>query len=284
MFEAEYTHEGDHCTLRGIAEALLPLGGAGALRADRRDRPRHRSQGRQIRAARRPSGSDRLVAGIAMALQRTTWNGSRAAPRCSTASTNTSRKGAASRECRRVDEAIGVNCHAASSSFGDRGRSLRPARHCLRSDRDRRSARREILPTRASSSCPPAIVRRTRSTSGGRPCPARARSSCTAFMAIRSAEAWLPRCARPGSPPATWKAVSPAGSPAPAARSIAGPSRGPSKWITRERPKIDRIACPWLIGASSTADAFLFVPGRRVLAMAGEIGAIPYDIPAPNYP
>ena len=52
------------------------------------------------------------------------------------------------------------------------------------------------------------------------------------------------------------------------------------KWITRERPKIDRIACPWLIARFiDDAPEFLFVPADLVRAMALEAGAIPYDIP-----
>lgn len=52
------------------------------------------------------------------------------------------------------------------------------------------------------------------------------------------------------------------------------------KWITRERPKIDRIACPWLIARFiDDAPEFLFVPADLVRAMALESGAIPYDIP-----
>lgn len=52
------------------------------------------------------------------------------------------------------------------------------------------------------------------------------------------------------------------------------------KWITRERPKIDRIACPWLILRFIEADAeFFYVAANRVLAAAQEMGAIPYDIP-----
>ena len=51
------------------------------------------------------------------------------------------------------------------------------------------------------------------------------------------------------------------------------------KWITRERPKIDRIACPWLIARFiDDAPEFLFVPADLVRAMALEEGAIPYDI------
>ncbi len=52
------------------------------------------------------------------------------------------------------------------------------------------------------------------------------------------------------------------------------------KWITRERPKIDRIACPWLIERFiDTAPEFFYVPPADVLRAAGETGAIPYDIP-----
>src|SRR6202158_6010296 len=52
------------------------------------------------------------------------------------------------------------------------------------------------------------------------------------------------------------------------------------KWVTRERPKIDRIACPWLIKRFIERDPeFLYVPTDRVIAVAKETGAIPYDIP-----
>jgi len=52
------------------------------------------------------------------------------------------------------------------------------------------------------------------------------------------------------------------------------------KWITRERPKIDRIACPWVIARFIDKEPeFLFVPAPRVLAMAAETGAVPYDVP-----
>jgi hypothetical protein len=52
------------------------------------------------------------------------------------------------------------------------------------------------------------------------------------------------------------------------------------KWITRERPKIDRIACPWLIRRFVEADAeFIYVPDEQVFTAAKETGAIPYDIP-----
>ena len=52
------------------------------------------------------------------------------------------------------------------------------------------------------------------------------------------------------------------------------------KWVTRERPKIDRIACPWLIVRFIDPDPeFLYVPANEVLAVAAEQDAIPYDIP-----
>jgi hypothetical protein len=52
------------------------------------------------------------------------------------------------------------------------------------------------------------------------------------------------------------------------------------KWVTRERPKIDRIACPWLVQRHiDPAPEFLYVVADRVLAVAKETGAIPYDIP-----
>lgn len=52
------------------------------------------------------------------------------------------------------------------------------------------------------------------------------------------------------------------------------------RWITRERPKIDRIACPWLITRFVDKEPeFLFVPTDKVISTAQETGAIPYDIP-----
>jgi hypothetical protein len=52
------------------------------------------------------------------------------------------------------------------------------------------------------------------------------------------------------------------------------------KWVTRERPKIDRIACPWLIARFiDQSPEFLFVPSKDVLRVAGESDAIPYDVP-----
>jgi rhodanese-related sulfurtransferase len=58
------------------------------------------------------------------------------------------------------------------------------------------------------------------------------------------------------------------------------PAAANTRWVTRERPKIDRIACPWLIARFVDPDAeFLYVPAPQVLAAAGEQDAIPYDIP-----
>jgi hypothetical protein len=52
------------------------------------------------------------------------------------------------------------------------------------------------------------------------------------------------------------------------------------KWITRERPKIDRIACPWLIKNFVDREAeFIYVPADRVKSKAEELEAIPFDVP-----
>ena len=48
------------------------------------------------------------------------------------------------------------------------------------------------------------------------------------------------------------------------------------KWITREKVKVDRVACPWLIKKFVDADAeFVFVPGEKVMAEAKRLDAIP---------
>ena len=52
------------------------------------------------------------------------------------------------------------------------------------------------------------------------------------------------------------------------------------KWVTRARPKIDRIACPWLIRRFVDPEAeILYVPPDRVLTVAAETGATPFDVP-----
>ena len=51
------------------------------------------------------------------------------------------------------------------------------------------------------------------------------------------------------------------------------------KWITREKVKVDRVACPWLIRKFIDPKAeFIFVPGDQVAAKAAELGAVPFDI------
>jgi rhodanese-related sulfurtransferase len=53
-----------------------------------------------------------------------------------------------------------------------------------------------------------------------------------------------------------------------------------TRWVTRERPKIDRIACPWLVKRFVDPDAeFLYVPTQEVLRTAKEREAEPYDVP-----
>ena len=57
------------------------------------------------------------------------------------------------------------------------------------------------------------------------------------------------------------------------------PVNSASRWVTRERPKIDRIACPWLVRRFVDPEAeFLYVPAAHVRTTAGEKSAIPYDI------
>jgi hypothetical protein len=52
------------------------------------------------------------------------------------------------------------------------------------------------------------------------------------------------------------------------------------KWVTREKARVDRIACPWLITRFIDKEpTFLFVPARDVLAVAKKEEAIPYDVP-----
>jgi len=56
------------------------------------------------------------------------------------------------------------------------------------------------------------------------------------------------------------------------------------KRVTREHPKIDRIACPWLVRRFISPDAeFLYVPPHKVLEVAEAEGATPYDIPGVEF-
>jgi rhodanese-related sulfurtransferase len=57
------------------------------------------------------------------------------------------------------------------------------------------------------------------------------------------------------------------------------PRETPSRWITRERPKIDRIACPWLVRRFiDPAAEFFYVPASQVFAEAAKLRAVAYDI------
>ena len=56
------------------------------------------------------------------------------------------------------------------------------------------------------------------------------------------------------------------------------------KWITRERPKIDRIACPWLIKRFVDPEAqFIYVPFDEVIPKSKELNAVPFDLPNVEY-
>jgi rhodanese-related sulfurtransferase len=53
----------------------------------------------------------------------------------------------------------------------------------------------------------------------------------------------------------------------------------PGQWVTRERPKVDRIACPWLVRRFIDPEArFHYVPSETVREAAARLGATPYDI------
>lgn len=65
-------------------------------------------------------------------------------------------------------------------------------------------------------------------------------------------------------------------------RTVQGITLGaaPTKWVTRRRPKIDRVACPWLIARFlDPRAAFLFVEPDQVLAVAEDLGGVAYDLP-----
>jgi rhodanese-related sulfurtransferase len=62
------------------------------------------------------------------------------------------------------------------------------------------------------------------------------------------------------------------------------PVNAATRWVTRERPKIDRIACPWLVARFVDPEAeFVYVPSSEVLKAARERDAIPYDIPEVHF-
>jgi hypothetical protein len=61
-------------------------------------------------------------------------------------------------------------------------------------------------------------------------------------------------------------------------KAIAG--ERPTRWVTRERPKIDRIACPWAVRRFIDPGAeILYLPTERVLETAERLGAVAFDIP-----
>ena len=56
------------------------------------------------------------------------------------------------------------------------------------------------------------------------------------------------------------------------------------KWVTRERARVDRIPCPWLISRFVDREPiFLFVPASEVMAVAEREQAIPYDVPGVEF-
>jgi hypothetical protein len=62
------------------------------------------------------------------------------------------------------------------------------------------------------------------------------------------------------------------------------PSELPTRWITRERPKIDRVACPWLVRRFIDPHAeFLYVPPDQVIPSAARRKAVPYDVPGVDF-
>src|SRR5581483_12164305 len=57
------------------------------------------------------------------------------------------------------------------------------------------------------------------------------------------------------------------------------PAGAATRWVTRAHPKIDRIACPWLVARFIDRDAeFLYVPPQQVLETAKQRDAVPYDV------
>jgi rhodanese-related sulfurtransferase len=62
------------------------------------------------------------------------------------------------------------------------------------------------------------------------------------------------------------------------------PAGAATRWITRERPKIDRIACPWLVARFVDPEAeFVYVPAKEVMPAAKARDAVPYDVPDAHF-
>jgi hypothetical protein len=106
-------------------------------------------------------------------------------------------------------------------------------------------------------------------------------SSCIASKVTKSGAMPRTRCASAASTPAIWTAGLEAW------RANGGkvvPHAAPSRWVTRERPKIDRIACPWLVRRFiDPAAEFFYVPAAEVRGFADVHGATPFDIPGVQY-
>jgi chromate resistance exported protein len=131
--------------------------------------------------------------------------------------------------------------------------------------------------TRLSSARSVGLPRR--SIIGGAICPRGVPSSSIALTGRKSARIRRRRCCADGTDACYlehgitgWSELG-----LPRRRKLGAGSDG---WVTRERPKIDRIACPWLIRRFIDPEArFLFAPTERVFAVAAETGANAYDIP-----
>ncbi|MDF9794556.1 hypothetical protein M2440_005257 [Methylorubrum extorquens] len=95
-------------------------------------------------------------------------------------------------------------------------------------------------------------------------------------------------CAAPASTPrrskAAWRIGRPPNGPwFRPTRSATATRRAATVWVTRARPKVDRIACPWLIRRFVDPDAvFLFVPPSEVVGVAERFEAAPFDIDDPG--
>lgn len=101
--------------------------------------------------------------------------------------------------------------------------------------------------------------------------------SAAAVLRARGRAAW---CLRGGIE--AWRAAG-----APTILKAGWPGRdeaGPSRWVTRTDPKIDRIACPWFVRRFVDREAeFLFVAPDQVGAAAAELGAVPFDIEGADF-
>src|SRR5205809_389950 len=136
---------------------------------------------------------------------------------------------------------------------------------------------RRLMPTIGWSSAAHGAFPRTFPT-GARLCPAAAAWLPTASMATKSVKAWQAPCEAAAFRPHISKAASRVGRSGTFRRAASG-GAAENKWVTREHPKIDRIACPWLVSRFVNPDAeFIFVPAAEVPKVAADVGGTPYDI------